>query len=199
MQKDLEYFTKLNYDAVMRMKGDEYCLFIPELSIIASGKTPDEAYKELFNEKERFFINVIELNLQETVNEPAIVKIRKKQYQDIFQFILKVFITFLVFVVLFVVFFLPVLSSIENALAYKVWTVSEAMLIKVVDKVDNKLSSMPEKEKDATLLRIRGILQKVKPYSNEIKILFQDDEKLENQGAKSNGNGDGDFTKELKK
>ena len=176
-EKNYDYFMSLNYDAVLRKKNKDYCLFIPELSIIGCGRSLGDADENLLKEKEKYFRNIIEFNLAETVNEPASVKIRKKQYQEIGQYFLKMLLAFLFIVVLSTVLFIPVLSSFEKAITRMVVTMPERVLPKAVAKIDDKLSMMTEADKEEIRLRIKNIISNIKPYTDEIKILFENDAK----------------------
>jgi hypothetical protein len=186
-EKDLNYFMNLNYDVVLRKKGDDYYLFIPELSVIAYGKELDEAYKKLNIAKEEFFRNIIDLKLQDTVNEPVGIKIRKKHYHEIFQYLMKVLVTFLLFVVIFIIIFLPVLSSFEKFVSNTISSVPEKILSKTAAKIEYKLTNMTEKEKEETRLRIKGMVSALKPFADEIRILFEDEKKTTRKSVDREG------------
>jgi len=189
-EKDLDHFMGLNYDVVMRRKNDDFCLFIPELSIIAYGKTVNEAYEKLTVEKKKYFKNIIEFDLEETVNEPAAVTIRKKQYHEIVQFILKIFVVFVLIVIFFTALFLPVLSSFEKAVSRTAVSIPEKILPKVVEKMEGQLTKMTDKEKEEVRSRIRNVVTNLKPFADEFRVLFEDDRKttrkppVENKRAK---------------
>lgn len=186
-EKDLKYFMNLNYDVVLRKKGDDYYLFVPELSVITCGKELDEAYKKLNMEKEKFFRNIIDLKLQDTVNEPAGIKIRKKHYHEIFQYLMKVLVTFLLFVVIFIIIFLPVLSSFEKFVNNTISSVPEKILSKTAAKIEYKLNNMTEKKKEETRMRIKGMVSALKPFADEIRILFEDEKKTTRKSVDREG------------
>ncbi|NLT23717.1 MAG: hypothetical protein GXX82_11785 [Syntrophorhabdus sp.] len=172
--KDLQYFMGLNYDAVMRRKGEEFCLFIPELSITAYGKDIGDAYANLTAEKERYFKNIVEFDLQETVSEPASVTIRKKQYHELVQFILKILVVFVLIVILFTALFLPVLASFEKAVSRTAASIPEKVIPRVVEKVEGQLTRMSDEDREKTRLRIRAVVTSLKPFADEFKALFAD-------------------------
>jgi hypothetical protein len=176
-EKNLDHFMALNYDVVMRRKKDDFYMFIPELSIIAYGKSAGEAYENLLTEKEKFFNNIIEFDLEETVNEPAKVKIKKKQYHELLQFALKIFIIFFLFIIIFAVLFLPMYASFEKTVNHTLSTVPEKVVSGVFLKIEDKLNSMTEKDKEQARLKIRNVVNDLKPYADEIKVLFTDGEK----------------------
>lgn len=172
--KDLQYFMGLNYDVVMRRKGEEFCLFIPELSITAYGKDIGDAYANLTAEKERYFKNIVEFDLQETVSEPASVTIRKKQYHELVQFILKILVVFVLIVILFTALFLPVLASFEKAVSRTAASIPEKVIPRVVEKVEGQLTRMSDEDREKTRLRIRAVVTSLKPFADEFKVLFAD-------------------------
>ena len=183
-EKDLEFYLGLNYDVVLKKKANEYCLFIPDLAIIASGKKLDEAYAKLDQEKERYFKNIIEYNLQDTVNEPASVSIRKKQYSVLSMYLLKMLILLAVFLIMFFIVLLPVMSSIEKYVIQKASTMPKKSVSWVIGKVDAKLDAMSEKEQEDVKLKIRNMANKIKPFTDEIKVIFEDNKKEEKPVAR---------------
>lgn len=176
----------LNYDIVMRSKGDEFCMFIPELSVIASGRSTNETYDNLLAEKEKYFNNVLEFDLEGTVVEPRTVNIKRKQRYELPRFALKTLIVLVLFVVVFAALFLPIYTSFERAAKYAVATLPEKVISGVLITTENKLKSMSEKEKEEARLRIRNIVTGLKPYAEEIRALFQEEKKNSSQKNRAN-------------
>jgi len=182
MIKDLDYFMKLNYDMILRKKDAEYCVYIPELAIIACGKSLDEAYEKLILQKEEYFNNIINLKLEETVNEPASVKIRKKQYYGIIDYLIKRLVSFILFIVVFIMLFLPVLSSFDKIISSKLNKyMSGENITKAINKVDTKLANMSEKDLEEIKIKLRRIANKIKPMADELRIIFEDNNKVGNK------------------
>ena len=59
-ERDLTYFRELQYDCVLKKKGDHFITFIPELAIVAEGETFDAAYEKINVQKEAYFQEMIE-------------------------------------------------------------------------------------------------------------------------------------------
>ncbi len=189
-EEKLDYFMKINYDMILRKKDGEYCVYIPELAIIACGKSLDEAYEKLIKEKEEYFNNIINLNLEETVNEPASVKLRKKQYYGIFDFLIKKAVSFILFIVIFILLFLPVLSSFDKFISNKLKiNLSSETIMKAIDKVDHKLANMSEKDQDEIKIKLRRIANKLKPMADELKKIIEDNDKIRNKAITINKKG----------
>ena len=190
-EKNMDHFMALNYDVVMRRKKDDFCMFIPELSIIGYGKTVDDAYENLTVEKEKYFKNIMEYNLEEAVNEPAAITKKKKQYHDMVQFILKIFFIFILIVIFLTALLPPILSSFEKAVSRTAASIPKKVMPKAVEKLENQLNKMTEKEKEEIRLRIRNVVTDLKPFADELRVLFEDDKKtmkrppVENKRAKA--------------
>jgi hypothetical protein len=76
-ERDLTYFKGLQYDFVVKKKGDHFITFIPELAIVAAGETFDAAYEKINAQKEAYFQEMIETGYEDYINEPGGRKTKK--------------------------------------------------------------------------------------------------------------------------
>lgn len=163
----------LDYDVVMRRKKDDFCMYIPELSIIASGKDVGEAFQNLVSEKERYLRSLLEFDLQDTIPEPAIVNIRQKQYQELRLFAFKTLIFLILSTLVLVGLFLPIYTSFQRTII----TLPDKAATGVLTRIEGKLNAMTDKDREDMRLRVKKVVNGLKPYSDEIKVLFQDEKK----------------------
>lgn len=170
--KDLDYFVGLGYDVVVRKKNDNFCLLIPELTVMAYGKSVSEAYENLVKEKEKYFRNIVEFDLEETVKMPVAMTIRPEHSHEIAQFIKKALIIFVLIVIFFTGLTIPVLSSVQNIINRTAASIPENVV-----KLESKLANMNDKEKEEVRMKIRNAVTNLKPFTDEFRVLFEDDEK----------------------
>lgn len=101
-KKDVSYYKKLNYNAILKKIDSNYYLFIPELSLIVEGKSLDEAYGRLETEKENCFKKAADMDVLDTIKEPEPVMFRKKLFVDLAMFFTKAFIIICVCLIAFI-------------------------------------------------------------------------------------------------
>ena len=71
---------------MLKQKDGIYYVFIPELSLMAQGQTPDEAWQNLETRKIEFFRTAVDLEFQQSVREPAAIRLK----ENITAFLIKV-------------------------------------------------------------------------------------------------------------
>lgn len=169
MQKDLQYFMKLNYTVILKKTNNFYYLFIPELSLIAEGESLKETYEKLEKEKESYFRRAIEMNVEDSIKEPTSISLRKKISIDLFMFFTKTAIISLIIAIL-LVGTLPIFGSLINSSINAIPGQTKSLVLKFSDK----LSNMPQDKKDEIMLKLRKIVQEIKPFTDEVKVLFED-------------------------
>jgi histone H3/H4 len=97
-ERDLTYYRELQYDFVVKKKGDHFITFIPELAIVARGETFDEAYEKINAQKEAYFQEMIETGNDDYINEPAGRKTIKKilDIPNIIGYVVKLMLTIII-------------------------------------------------------------------------------------------------------
>lgn len=172
-EKDLNYFKNLSYNSILKKIGGIYYLYIPELSIIAKGETPGEAYEMLEKEKESYFKNAIDLGIQDTLKEPNAITMRNKLYTDTAVFFIKMAIV----TVILASTIICSRSFIEIAVSRAVNKFPDKAFVfvsELSDKIDNKLDSMSAEDKEKVRLKIRKAVGDIKPFIDEVKALSKE-------------------------
>ncbi len=167
--KDLQYFKNLNYTVILKRKGGFYYCFIPELSLIAQGKDVNEACKNLENEKEHYFKNMIESDNQDMVQEPLPLRARNKLLGELGMFFAKTFSV----VSITTVFVLASLPFVNDVFVNRLTRIPSQIKIGVI-KFADKLENMSDKDKEELRLKIRKIRQEVQPFLDELKAPAED-------------------------
>jgi len=173
--KNLDYFMGLKYGVVMKKVGDDYCAFIPELSLFAEGKSASEAYEKLEMEKTAYFKRVLLIDAGDIVAEPLAVRIKHRFLEDLLLFGFKTLIAGIVFGIILSLF-LPVLDVFVSTRISQVKSLMN--MGNIIREVDNKLANMSEKDQEKIRTKIRRMAEKLKPMVSEIKVMFEDDSKL---------------------
>lgn len=168
-QKDLQYFMKLNYTVILKKTNNFYYLFIPELSLIAEGKDLKETYEKLEKEKELYFRRAIEMNEQDSIKEPTFILLRKKIFADLFMFFTKTAIISVIIAIL-LVGTLPIFGSLINSSINAIPGQTKLFVLKYADR----LTTIPQDQKDEVRIKLRKIVQELKPFADEVKVLFED-------------------------
>ena len=169
-QKDLEYFMKLNYNVILKRKDSYYYLFIPELSIIVENEDLDEAYKKLEKDKVLYFKKVIKLDAQDTVKEPMHLVERGKLFSDLSAFFIKVcLITFVFLITIF-----ASLPFVDSFVVHRISQLPVTLIREIPNKIFNKIENMSVEKKEQRILELRKMVQQLKPFIDEVHILFDD-------------------------
>ncbi|MDD5449056.1 MAG: hypothetical protein PHO42_00460 [Candidatus Omnitrophica bacterium] len=163
-QKDVTYFMKQRYYAILTRKQDTFYLYIPELSLIASDKDLKVAYEKLEDAKKAYFINAIEINAQDEIDLPSSIKIKlKKNLLSKFGlFIVKLSAIFIIGLIL-----LNLSAAVARFISYEIKGIPY--------KIINKISAMPDEELQEKRLLVRKLLGKLKPFIDDFKEILDND------------------------
>ena len=168
-QNDLEYLLKQQYYVILTRKNNTFYLHIPELSLIVEGSNLNEVYERLEKEKKEYFRKAIEINAQNEIEPPASlkVKIKKNLLHAFSPFFIKLSI---VFVACFIL--LSLAAAVAKFVSNEVRGIPYVII--------GKINSMSEKDMEREKLLIRETVKKVKPFVDEVKVLFKEDEQKNN-------------------
>jgi len=175
-ERDLDYFMGLKYDVLMKKVNDGYCAFIPELSLFAEGKSASDAFEKIEQEKEQYFKRVLAVDAGDTVSEPLAVTRRKRFKEDILLFGAKTLVVGVIFGIIVSVLLPSIdifVSTRINRINQMINQIDPVKYMEItVGKVDKRISSMSEKEREDTRIKLRKMVQKIKPFADEVRILF---------------------------
>ena len=158
----MQYLKKLNYDVILKKKGENFVIYIPELSCIAEDASLEKAYKKLEIEKEKYFKGIIESDFIDYINEPENLTIKKTVIFTSFTFIIKGVIIFTM------IFLLGLIAS--YTLGDIVKTISHQSIKNEAGIFFRKIDEMPEGKKEELKLRLRKTIKQLKPFIDEFKI-----------------------------
>ena len=176
--KDLEYFKNLNYNAVLKQKDGLYYLFVPELSLIAQGQTPDQAWQNLESKKNELFQAAVNLNLRQTIREPAPVRLK----DDLMAFLIKIIAVGVLFLVALNIVVRPyskIMRRQAKALSHTPTAQARADeladgILQLTARFSQQFEKMSDEQKQQAQQKFKSILQDLKPFVDEIRLLFED-------------------------
>ena len=195
-EKDVVYYKNMEYEVVLRKKKGNFVLVVPELCIVEEDKDLGKAYEKLESKKEQYFIEMIEDGFEEYIRKPerAIIS---RQFRDKFRHDLALF--GIKFLLVLIICFIGI-SIVENKVTDKFLTLTNKIFEKAPREialkslaVGDRLKNMPEERKAELRLKIRDTIRELKPFADEIGLLFESAE------GKKSSKESGTSVKEKKK
>jgi hypothetical protein len=177
-ERNLDYFMGLNYAVLMKKVNDGYCAFIPELSLFAEGQTTSEAYENLEQDKLKYFRRVLVADAGSIVKEPLATTVRRRFFDDLLLFGAKAFVVGVIFGIVMLIL-VPSIDVFINTRASRVAPLLAAGMVdqiaSMVEQFDDRVSHMSEAQLVETKDKLRQTVLRMKPLTDEFKILFEDD------------------------
>lgn len=174
MDKGLDYYKNIQYDVVVRKKGDRYIVFIPELSLAEEDTTLNQAYEKLEKEKENYFRKMIEWGYQDYIRKPGGTKKEKKDVNDLSPFFIKFAIVLITLLMFFAFTGMATLNVASELIKNKVKTLlkePDRFLVKFNEMMANKT----DEQKEELKRQVRHAVENIKPYADELGVLFKED------------------------
>ncbi len=171
-KKDISYYNQLNYDIITRKLGNFYYLLIPELNLIVESEDLCNGFEKLEEKKKLLFSDMINAKAEDIINEPISSSI-KNSFSELPLFCIKTLIVFFLFASLLSVIFigtLPLANSIINRIPRGVVASSYAF----ANKVNTKLATLSDEDKQKLRIKYRKILHEIKPFVDETRLIFED-------------------------
>jgi predicted RNase H-like HicB family nuclease len=88
INKDIEYYKKLEYNVILKRKGEDFVLFIPDLNIWSKAENLEKAYAELKEEKVKYIEKMSQEKALHLIVEPQGMN-RKKLTNEFALFFIK--------------------------------------------------------------------------------------------------------------
>tara|TARA_B100000315_G_C14591633_1_gene596146 strand:- start:1137 stop:1730 length:594 start_codon:yes stop_codon:yes gene_type:complete len=179
--KDLKYFKNLMYNVILRKNNGLYYLFIPELSIIVENEDLEDAFNSIESEKQIYFENVIKLGFENTVNEPKNLSKRKKLYSDLKLFIYKTVMVGIIFLVIIMLsissikLFVNKINRVRTDTITSIKQIPVDLFSAIPYQINEKFTTMTPIEKEEQILKLRNLIDELRPYFKEVYPLFEDD------------------------
>lgn len=174
-KKDINYYKKLNYNVILKKMDSDYYLFIPELSLIVEGKSLDEVYERLETEKESYFKKAADMDALDIIKDPAPVVFRKKLFIDLAMFFTKALIIISICSAAFIGSLPFVNTFVTGRISRASANAAKALVTEFSYRVNYKLDNMSGEDRERARLKLRKVLQEIKPFINEVKVLLQDE------------------------
>jgi len=193
-QEKLDYLNSLQYETQIRHQDGIFRLIMPQLLFVAVHEDLGEAYKDLFEQKQRFFNKIVECDscdLEDEIVLPQKIQDRQKTCHQLKVFTYKLLIFFVVVVILLFSGFGAILKEvpIQLNLATPDNSVEIARFIKTVrESMSEELqsfSNVPESQKQQRLEKFRKLFQDLKPVFNELRETLSvaaDESKVDEEG-----------------
>ena len=170
-EEKLKYLNDIKYPVTVNQRKDKFHLMIPELSLMVTSKNIDDGYKRLIEEKQSFFEDLIDSEVEDCLRLPK----EGKEIRDI-SFEIKLFIYKLM--VLLLIISIPmglggyIVKKNVNSVIRKISNNGVDAINQLVYKIEKKITDVPESKKQARLERIKIIVDSLSPYSTEFHRLL---------------------------
>ncbi len=178
-EKDLDYFVGLNYAVLMKKTSDGYCAFIPELSLFAEGESTSDAYEKLERDKLEYFKRALMVDAGSTVREPLATTVRRRFVDDLLLFGAKALVVGVIFGIIMLILVPSIDVFLDRRINQMTYLVDSLAGMGIVGRIDDKLSHMSEAQLEELRSKLRRTVLRIKPLTDELKILFQDDNRME--------------------
>lgn len=164
-QEKLEYFNSLQYDITLKRKKGKFHLIIPELPLLVAHENLEEAYKELCEQKQRLFSEMLDCDAEDEITIPRRTRNAREELHQ-----LKIF----VYKLLIICFLLgTTLVFGGRAIMDKVTSISAGDIAKSATKsVVSTFIDAPESAKEMRIKRLRQFLKDLHPVIEELKSAF---------------------------
>ena len=170
MNSNLDYFNTLPYEVILKKKEGRFILFIPELSCVAEDNNLLLAYEKLDIKKQEIFRDMVSLGLENEIKKPYYCNLNADVVNSLSPFIVKAIIT--CGVILFAA--LATIYVVHDSVRQLVPNGPLGLIRNQVAQVKHGLEEMNADEKKDLLNKIHQTILQIKPFTNELKILFQD-------------------------
>jgi len=170
-EKDISYYLSLNYRCTLSKSGDYFVLYIRELAIMVQEKTLDDAYRKLVNEKEKYFKDMIDNGFEKYIVKPDMLNSYDLDFKRPYKFFSSL-TPFLIKLTIIIILIIGFGISIDRA------TKKYRDPIFIYEKIFSqreRLANMSDEVKANIKSDIKRTVTQIKPFYDEIKVLFQEE------------------------
>lgn len=174
MHKDLEYYMNLDFDIILKKRGDVFVLSIPEIACVAEDTSLQGAYEKLEAEKKKYFEQMMEFGLQEDVVKPSQrdEKVEIKQVGFLRPFLMKTAIILFILAIL-ITPFVRLASNLSQKLSTKHMVNA---VFKLSSRFNEKVESLSDEEKETMRANMRKTLRELKPFFDDARQILSEEE-----------------------
>jgi hypothetical protein len=154
----------------LKKNEEKFILFIPELSCVVDDNNLLVAYEKLNLKKQEIFGDMISLGLFDEIKRPASFNLNATAVNPLFPFVVKAIIACgVTFIIAFTTIYV-VHDSVRQIMPGG----PLGLIRNQVAQVKHGLEEMNADEKKELLNKIHQTILQIKPFTDELSILFQD-------------------------
>ena len=168
-QQKLDYLKSLRYPILLRQKKDKFYLIIPELCLVAVSDNLEDAYKDLYGQKQNFIAKILDCEAEDEITLPRKTHEFHETFHQLKMFTYKLLIVCLLG---------GVTLTISGALiSNKIANISGVGIVKKVVKsiiieAEKFATNTPENIKQERLEKVHQFVMALQPVAYELRTLF---------------------------
>ncbi len=168
LDEKLEYLYRLDYTIVIKQKKKKFYLIIPELCLISESSKLDNAFKNLIEKKQNFFVKTLECEAEDEIQLPRKNQSTKTTFQNLKLFIYKLLI---------LCFFSGLTITVSGAfLSNKIGDVTSDLPNLIIDiskqlfkKTGNIIINTPKELQDERIRKFQELIKGLDPFIQELQ------------------------------
>lgn len=170
MHKKIVNLNKLPYEIILKKNEDKFILFINELSCVVEDSNLLVAYEKLEIKKHEILTDMISLGLEDEIKRPASFSLNAVANNPLPIFLAKAIVA--CGVTLFIAF--AIIYVVHDSVRQMVPGGPLGLIRNQIAQVKHGLEQMNPNDKKELLDKIHQTVLEIKPFTNELRILFQD-------------------------
>ena len=189
-EEKVEYLNSLPYSVLLKQKNDKFYLLIPELSLVGVSDNLEEAYKELYDQKQKLLTRLIDCEAEDEITLPRKTHAIRDTFHQIKVFIYKL-------VIVCVIGGLTLATSgaliVNKTAQISVTDIFMNQIKSIIFRAEKFIANAPEERKQERLKKIQRFVEELRPIAHELQTLLalpvQEEEENDKEFEKQN-NGD---------
>lgn len=165
-QESLNKLNSLEYKTILKEKNNQFTLVIPDLALVGTGISANEAHQNLMNLKQKYFEQMIELGLEDEVTMPQVQIALVKDIALNLRYKIGQYLVLFIFIISG--FFL-MKTSMESTFKSAGKAINEKLIAEL------EKGSTPE-IKEKRLEKFKNVLKAYSPFIDEFKKTWQGEE-----------------------
>lgn len=185
----------LKYNMTLTKKGNKFVLFIPELGIVESDDSLENAYQRVELEIKKYIQKMKECGLEDEIIDPGRIGSKNnnpRKTSGVFKVSIAAFIVkVLIVCIIAVMAFSFVADRVETYMTSKVEAVMDRVesnissrienikitsllgrfLKEEIERLYNKINNLPSAKIEETKIKLRAVVKKIKPLIDELRVI----------------------------
>ena len=171
-QEKLDYLNALQYSIVLKKKGDNFSLIIPELSLVVLNENLDKAYSELHEQKQKLFMNMLECEAEDEIQTPKKGLYTQDTFHQLKLFVYKLLIICVLGGITLTVSGALLVNKVSNISFTHILTEGGLSMFREFEKFEKRFFDVSEVVKQKRIKKFQGFVESLKPYTQELQPLF---------------------------